>query len=143
MHGACGVLPEESTGSLFTPMPPGQSAPGLGWGSRAYPTLVAPRYPVLGGARAGGNVRYPRRARPRQEGDEPREAFEESSFRGVGERGRLRRGGSRWLAKAPAPLLSRSPGVSGMRGLKGGSPPRYAGKCPRTCPLSGPETGLA
>lgn len=73
----------------------------------------------------------------------PGKAPRRAASKGWGRGGRLPRGGSRWLAKALAPLLSRSPGVPGMRGMERGSPPRGAGKCPWTCPLPGAAAGPA
>lgn len=116
--------------SLLPCLPPGTLRPGMGGLTRR---------PAVPGA--GGGVRCPRRARPRQEGDEtspgkaPRRAASEVWGRG----GRLPRGQSRWLARTLAPLLARSMGVPGMRGLERGSPPWGAGKCLRSCPLPGPR----
>lgn len=69
--------------------------------------------PALGGARAGGGVRSPRRARPHQERDEAGEGSEQSSFTGVGERGQASTRGeplARKGATAAALTVCRRPG---------------------------------
>lgn len=102
--------------------------------------------PVVGGARAGGGVRCPRRARPRQERDEAGEGSERSNFTGVGERGQAATRGEPLARKgvtAAALTVCRRPGYAragaglsapGRRVSACGSPPSL-GLRPRPDPL--------